>query len=63
MISADKLTCAVWASIKASTFAKEIGLPVGNLWEPGMQRKLEKDCEDMGYESTEEKWRIRLGLN
>lgn len=37
---------AVWGAVIAAKFAREIGLPVGNYWEPVIARTLAQQVRD-----------------
>lgn len=58
----------VRAAALASQFARECGLPAGNLWEPGIARHLEQawrtyyQDSSCGWACVEKEWRLRLGL-
>ena len=38
----------VWAALHAAAFAQAIGLPPGNMWEPGIARSLQQAVEAGG---------------
>ena len=51
----------------ASCWAREIGLPVGNLWEPAVARNIEQAWralggDDLAWPVVETRWRQRVGL-
>ena len=52
-----------WPALIAAAFAQELGLPAGNLWEPGITRNIEKYL-NRGYtrDEIEDYYRLRLGL-
>ncbi len=52
----------VRAAALASTFAREIGLPPGNLWEPDISRGIAKRIRETDLETAESEYRFRLGL-
>jgi hypothetical protein len=47
----------------AAKFAQEIGLPSGNLWEPGIARSIDAYIRE-GHDvaDVEDAFRLRLGL-
>lgn len=47
----------------AALFAQEIGLPVGNMWEPPIARAIAISIGQVGAEQAEANWRFRLGLS
>jgi hypothetical protein len=51
------------AAFLAAQFAKEAGLPRGNLWEPPVTRHIAYDLERLPYREVENQWRQRLGLH
>lgn len=53
---------SIEGAMLAAKFAREIGLPAGNRWEPPMARRLVKECETCTAESVEAQWRVTLGL-
>lgn len=48
------------AAMWAASFAQEIGLPAGNLWEPNICRAIEADLKIMPQSRAWNKWRIKL---
>ncbi len=53
----------IWAAMFAARLAQLIGLPIGNMWEPGIARALLRDSARGGALSDiEAEWRLRLGL-
>lgn len=50
----------VQGCILADRFAKRSGLRPGNLWEPGISRKIAADIREHGYEYAERKWTFQL---
>ena len=57
------MTDSLWAAFLIAKFAQEIGLPPGNMWEPGMTRRAERMVAEMGREDTAKELRFSLGLN
>lgn len=61
------ISCAedpdVRGAILAHSFAREIGLPPGNYWEPAVARAIAKQLTAGGELAVvEAAWRFRLGL-
>lgn len=57
----------VRAALLAAQWARQIGLPFGNLWEPGITRNVLREWRELGadeaaWELTEALYRMRLGL-
>jgi hypothetical protein len=54
---------SVWPAWLASKFARELGLPFGNMWEPGIAAHIARD-RDEGHSPAEIEaaYRLRLGL-
>lgn len=57
----------VYAAILASRWAQEIGLPIGNLWEPGIVGPVLASWREYGADSeawrlVEQEYRYRFGL-
>ena len=55
----------IHAAIMAAQFARELGLPPGNLWEPPITRLIEKELFQRPltpYAEVENAWRFQLGL-
>lgn len=55
------------ATVLAATFAQEMGLPIGNLWEPGIVRNIMLELVRNGdtpeaWAAIESAYRIALGL-
>lgn len=47
----------------AQRFSREIGLPAGNFWVPGIAVAIARDLNaDQGVADVERRWRERLGL-
>lgn len=56
-----------WASCIAAQWAQEIGLPLGNAWEPAVARNIAREFQQLGSDANARAfvtatWRIRLGL-
>lgn len=53
----------VRAALLAATFAQQIGIAVGNFWEPPIARSIHETYRECGEWATVERiWRERLGL-
>lgn len=50
------------AAFLAATFAQEIGLSFGNLWELAVARKIAADLRTFQLDDVESHWRMQLGL-
>ena len=59
-----KLTDQLWAAGLAQKLTEEIGLPFGNMWTPGMAKRLERMVakEGWGRRRAEAGVRMNLGL-
>lgn len=54
---------ALWATLTAAGFAQQIGLPPGNLWEPGIARQLEQALATASRDEVLAEYRIRFELD
>lgn len=52
----------IWSAAIASRFAREIGLPVGNYWEPPIARTLAKAAREGRFTRDEIELRMALQL-
>lgn len=52
----------VKGAVLAATFAREIGLKHGNLWESPVARHIADDLREYTSASVEKHWRFKLGL-
>jgi len=52
----------LWAAVLAQQLAEEIGLPVGNMWVPGMAKRLERMVAQEGWSRRRAEAAIRLSL-
>lgn len=55
-------TPEVTAAALSAMFAREIGLPPGNLWEPPTARHIANDLRRHSAAQVEDFWRRQLGL-
>ncbi len=62
MKTIDTTDPEIFAAALAAQFAKELGLPSGNYWEPGIACAIVRDLETWSPASVEEHFRIKLGL-
>ena len=64
MTKTIRLKFRLQAIILATQFAQELKLPVGNLWECGIVRQLQRDLTHGLNDrfAVENWWRFRLGL-
>lgn len=56
-------TPAIRAAAMAEQFSREIGLPPGNMWVPGIARGIERELKERPADEVERMFRFRLGLN
>jgi hypothetical protein len=55
---------SVWPYWLAAKFARELGLPAGNMWEPGIADHIAKAREEGRTPAEiEDAYRLRLGLS
>ena len=53
----------LYAAMLAAGFAKELDLPAGNMWEPGIARNMLRDYRaGHKWKDIEETYRLGLGL-
>ena len=53
----------VWPALLAALFAQELGLPHGNMWEPGIAKNIQAYLDKgLTKAEVEQGYRIMLGL-
>lgn len=55
---ARELPVSVRASALAGTLSRELGMPPGNLWIPGIARGIARDYIDEGYCDAPDGWAL-----